>query len=205
MRRLVILSTIVLGLAACGSTHSSTTQSALATATTNQSTTATVSTSTSATTTTATHTKAKGKPKPRTTTTRTSTSHTTSTPHSTTTSTTHTTSAPKPKPVTYTRPIQATLVGENHHPIANKGWTYTVTAHDANGNPLPGMLDIEFTFNGTVVGHDIPPTEHLRNGSWHEILTFPPAAVGQPIALQVVLHTPIGTKTLVWPVVVRKS
>jgi hypothetical protein len=95
-------------------------------------------------------------------------------------------------------------VGENHHPKANKPWTYTITVGDGKGRPLPGTLDIEFTLNGTVVGRDTPPTQKLHNGSWHEVLTFPPAAIGAPIALTIIVHTPIGTKTVSWPVVVQK-
>ena len=150
--------------------------------------------------------------KKRTTTTRTSASRTSTTTHHTTprhtsTTTTHhatTTTSNTTPPAAYARPIRATLVGENHHPTANKLWPYTVTATDANGRPLPGKVDVEFAFNGTVVGHASPPTDPLKNGRWHDRLTFPAQAIGEPLDLRIVVHTPIGSVTLSWPVKVKK-
>jgi hypothetical protein len=104
----------------------------------------------------------------------------------------------------FTPPLHATLVGENHTPTANKPWPYTVTAVDAKGRPLSGMVTIEFTFNGTVVGHDTPPTHKITNGRWHDNLTYPAQAVGEPIALQAVVHTGIGSATLQWAIKVQK-
>jgi hypothetical protein len=123
----------------------------------------------------------------------TSTTHTTAT-----TTTTRTTPA-------YARPLHATLVGESHHPIANKSWSYTVTATDAAGRPQPGAVETEFTFNGVVVGHETPPTHPLTHGRLHDSVTFPPAAVGHPLDLQVVVRTPIGSVTLDWFVEVRRA
>jgi len=158
--------------------------------------------------------------KKRTTTTRTSASRTSTTthhttPHHTSTTTTHHTSTTTTHPATtttsnttppaaYARPIRATLVGENHHPTANKLWPYTVTATDAKGRPLPGKVDVEFVFNGTVVGHASPPTDPLKNGRWHDRLTFPAQAIGEPLDLRIVVHTPIGSVTLDWPVKAKK-
>ncbi len=200
----------VLAIAACGSsTKASST-------TTHTTTPAPVSTPTTATTTPTTTTGAKKKPhsashhkaaapaKKTTKTTQTQAASTTSPATTTPTRTTHPTSTPKPKPPAFVGPMKATLVGENHTPTANKLWPYTVTATDARGRPLSGHVDVEFTFNGTVVGHATPPTDPLTNGRWHDNLTFPAEAVGQPIDLQVVIHTVLGTMTLDWPVKVKK-
>lgn len=197
----------VLALAACGSSSKS---SSTVANTTNS----TPSSAPTTTPTTATPAAAKKKAHPakhhkaahpKKTTTTTHTQPTTTThPASTTT---HTTPKPKPKPSgppPLAKPMKATLVAANHTPTANKLWPYTVTATDANGRPLSGTVDVEFTFQGTVVGHASPPTDPLKNGRWHDNLTFPSAAVGHPIALQVVVHTQLGTMTLVWPVNVKK-
>jgi hypothetical protein len=100
--------------------------------------------------------------------------------------------------------MHATLVGENHHPTVNKPWGYTVTVTDANGRALSGTVDIEFTFNGVVVGHDTPPTHPVKAGRWHDTLQFPADATGQPIDVQAVVHTTLGSLTLDWPVKVKK-
>jgi hypothetical protein len=78
-----------------------------------------------------------------------------------------------------------------------------VTVHSASGQPLDGTAEVEFTFGGQVVGHDTPPSHPIRHGLWKGKLTYPAQAVGQPISLQVVVHTKPGTVTLVWPVKVR--
>jgi hypothetical protein len=94
-------------------------------------------------------------------------------------------------------------VGANHHPTTNKPWSYTVTATDANGRPLPGTVDTEFTFNGVVVGHESPPIHPLVGGQLHGLVTWPADSAREPIDLQVVVRTPIGSVTLDWPVVPR--
>jgi hypothetical protein len=180
------------GLAACGSSKSSSTSSTPA---------ATVASTTSSTTSASSTThRSKTKTHKQKTTTHTSTSHTTTTTHTSSTTTHKTTHTSTSTPVAYARPIHATLVGENHRPIANKLWPYTVTATDANGRPLTGTVDVEFTFSGTVVGHASPPTDPLTDGRWQDKLTFPSRAIGEPIDLQVVVHTQIGSVTLDWPV-----
>jgi hypothetical protein len=192
-----------LGIAACGSSKktSSTTTGTVAAASTT-STTSTTSSGSANKKSKHKSTKKSSSPAKKTTK-HNSGTHTTAT-HTTTTTTSHTTTTHStPSAPTYTKPIHATLVGANHHPKAGKLWPFTVTADDANGHPLPGTVDINFTFQGQVVGSDTPKTHRLSNGTWHEKLTYPPAAVGHPIALQVVIHTPIGTVTLSWPVVVR--
>jgi hypothetical protein len=192
------IAALAVGVAACGGSshsHAHSEQSASTTPVTN-------ATTTPRTTRAAGHNRAKHpKPASHTHTTRTSTTHTT--PSHTTTTHASTTPNSTTTNTTYARPLHATLVGENHDPTAGKLWTYTVTATDANGRPLPGTVDTEFTFEGVVVGHESPPTHPLTNGRLRDQVTFPPDAVGHPIDLQVVVHTPIGSITLDWPVVTR--
>ena len=116
-------------------------------------------------------------------------------------STSTTTGAGRPGPPA---PLRGKLVGANHAPKVNVNWPYTVTVTDASGHPVSGTVDIEFTFAGQVVGHDKPPTHPLKNGRWHDNLKFPPQAVGEPIALQAVVHSPKGSIALVWAVTVGK-
>jgi hypothetical protein len=101
-------------------------------------------------------------------------------------------------------PVRAALLGQNHHPVANRNWSYVVHVADAHGRPLSGTLETEFAFNGTVVGRDTPFIHSFRHGGFRENLKFPATAVGYPIELQVVVHTAAGSVTLDWPVMVRK-
>jgi len=100
--------------------------------------------------------------------------------------------------------LNATLVGENHHPVAGRHWTYIVTAADAQGRPLSGTVETAFAFAGQVVGRESPPTHKLKHGRLRDSVTFPAAAEGKPIELQVVVRTALGSKTLDWPVNVVK-
>jgi len=40
-------------------------------------------------------------------------------------------------------------------------------------------------------------------GVYHDTIEFPAAAVGQPLAVQVVVHTSLGSVTLSWPIEVK--
>jgi hypothetical protein len=121
----------------------------------------------------------------------------------TTTSQATTTSPKKPVKLTpvYTRPMRATLVGENHAPKVNHPWSYSVTVTDASGHSMSGTVDIEFALSGTVVGHDKPPTDPIT-GNLHHTLKFPAAAVGVPLEVQAIVHTTLGSLTLDWPITV---
>lgn len=99
-----------------------------------------------------------------------------------------------------TGPVRATLKGESHDPTVGKKWIYTVTASDAQGHPLSGTVDTGFAFQGTVVGHETPPTHALRNGHLKDVIEFPAESVGYAIELQTVVHTHAGSVTLDWPV-----
>jgi hypothetical protein len=125
----------------------------------------------------------------------------------TTTPTTPTTPAgptipPLPNPVVTgtSGAMIATLHGENSNPTINQNWTYSVEATTAGGHPLTGTVLTEFTYNGQVVGKETPPTHPLTNGRLDDFVQFPGASLAIRIYLQVVVTTPDGTVTLVWPV-----
>jgi hypothetical protein len=103
-----------------------------------------------------------------------------------------------------TGPVRASLTAADHSPIAGKLWPYAVKVTDARGQPLPGTVDTEFVFAGQVVGRESPPTHPLVNGMLHDMVTFPPQSVGEPLSLQVVVHTSLGAVTLDWPVSTRR-
>jgi hypothetical protein len=100
--------------------------------------------------------------------------------------------------------LHASFHGQNHDPVANQNWNYSVLATDASGNALSGTVDTEFTFNGQVVGTETPESHPLKNGRMDDSLTFPARAIGFPLAVQVVVHTSAGSVTLDWPVRVRR-
>jgi len=100
--------------------------------------------------------------------------------------------------------VHASFQAADHAPKIGKGWPYSVHVTDAGGHPLSGTVKIQFTFGGQVVGTDHPPVHPVRDGLWHDSLTFPPPAVGQPVTLQAVVHTSAGSVTLNWPVTAHK-
>lgn len=99
--------------------------------------------------------------------------------------------------------FNAVLTGQDRTPVATKRWHYTVHVSSAAGRPLSGTVDTEFAFAGQVVGREVPPTHRLNHGALHDTVEFPKQAVGQPIELQVVVHTSAGSRTLDWPVSVK--
>lgn len=119
-------------------------------------------------------------------------------PATTTTTTTTTTSSVS------TGPVHGRLTAENHAPVVNKDWHYSLTVTDAAGHPLSGTVDIEFVFSGVVVGRDTPPTHPVTNGSWHDTVRFPAASVSKPLTFRAVIHTRLGSITLDWPIMVRQ-
>ena len=108
-----------------------------------------------------------------------------------------------PSPSVTSGPVHGALRAAGHTPVAGHPWPYSVHVTDANGKPLSGTVDIEFAFNGSVVGHDTPPTHALTEGAWQDKLTFPSTALGYPLVFQAVVHTSAGSVTLGWPVTVH--
>ena len=103
-----------------------------------------------------------------------------------------------------TGPVRASLHAPNHSPTAKKLWPYSVKVTDPSGKPLPGTVDTEFLFGSQVVGHEVPPTHPLKNGALRDAVTWPAQAVGEPLALRVVVHASQRTITLDWPVSVKR-
>jgi hypothetical protein len=137
-----------------------------------------------------------------TTTSSTTTTTTTSTPHTTTT---HTTPALAPLPSPYVSgssgQMRAELHGVNHTPKIGVGWAYAVEATNAQGQPLTGTVAAQFLYNGSVVGHQSPPSFPLKNGKMsYGKDTFPAESKGIALTFQVVVTTPLGTVKLNWPV-----
>jgi hypothetical protein len=102
-----------------------------------------------------------------------------------------------------TGPVRGRLTADDHAPVVNKAWRYSVTVTDASGHALSGTVDIEFVYGGVVVGHDRPPTHPVTNGRWHDTLEFPADAVGQPLIFRAAVHTRLGSITLDWSITVR--
>jgi hypothetical protein len=100
--------------------------------------------------------------------------------------------------------VRASLSAPNHAPKAGKLWPYSVKVTDASGKPLTGTVDTEFLFGSQVVGHEDPATHPLKSGTLHDAVTWPAQAVGEPLALRVVVHTSQRTITLDWPVSVKR-
>jgi hypothetical protein len=137
----------------------------------------------------------------------TATSHTTTASTSTTTS--HSTTSPTPTTSTstthaYTRPIHATLVGENHTPKVNQNWTYSITVTDATGQKLSGTETTQYVFNGSVVGTEKPENVPVKNGYYQDTIQFPADALGVPLTLQATVQTSIGSIDLSWAIKVQK-
>jgi hypothetical protein len=107
------------------------------------------------------------------------------------------------KPSVSSGPVRGSLRAKGHSPRAGRPWSYAVHVTDAAGHPLAGTVDIEFLFEGQVVGRDTPPTHAVRNGLWQDKLTFPTPAIGEPLTFRAVVHTRLGSITLDWPVRVK--
>jgi hypothetical protein len=97
--------------------------------------------------------------------------------------------------------MRAELHGENHTPKIGVGWAYEVEATNAQGQPLNGTVLAQFLYNGSVVGHQSPPTLPLTNGRMSYAKdTFPAESKGIPLTFEVVVTTSLGKVTLNWPV-----
>jgi hypothetical protein len=103
-----------------------------------------------------------------------------------------------------TRPLHATLAGENHAPKVNQPWSYSVTVTDALGHLMSGTVNIEFALSGQVVGHDKPPTDRVNDGHMNDTIKFPAEAVGVPLDVRAVVHTTLGSLTRDWPITVQR-
>ncbi len=99
-----------------------------------------------------------------------------------------------------TGPVRGTLFAGDHSPKVNTPWRYSVRVTDAAGKALAGTVEIQFVYGDQVVGRDTPPTHPVTGGRWQDRVTFPAAAVGTQLTFRAVVHTPMGTITLDWPI-----
>jgi hypothetical protein len=107
--------------------------------------------------------------------------------------TTSTATTPKPAPAT----IHLVLTATNHTPVANKPWHYGVRATDSAGKPVSARVRAQVLSQGQVVGQiDNGSVHNAPTGVWTEEVTWPPASVGQPLVMQVVV-TALGTTATV--------
>ncbi len=100
--------------------------------------------------------------------------------------------------------LRATFNGKNHTPKVNQPWPYTLKVTNATGQPLSGTVAIEFLLAGEIVAYDQPPTHPIINGLWQNTLKFPASALGYPLTLRAIAHTPAGSITLNWPITVQQ-
>lgn len=104
--------------------------------------------------------------------------------------------------------IRVTITGENHAPVANRPWTYSLTVTSATRSKVSGTVTTEFLFGGAVVGHQPPENVRFKNGVYHDTLTFPAEAKGFPLVgvhlvLEAVVRTADGTGEASWSIVTR--
>lgn len=104
--------------------------------------------------------------------------------------------------------IRVSIEAENHSPIANRRWTYSLTVTSAGGSRLSGTVTTEFLFGGAVVGHQPPENAHFKHGVYHDTLTFPAQAKGFPLigvhlVLEAVVHTAAGSGEASWSIVTK--
>jgi hypothetical protein len=100
--------------------------------------------------------------------------------------------------------FKATLVVPNHHPVVNENWPITVRVADLSGKPTAATLQMNVLFAGARVGQIDNGKVYHFTGRYHEIITWPAAAVGHQLTLHAVVKVKGKTKTLLWPLSVVK-
>ncbi|MGP0034632.1 MAG: hypothetical protein ACLP4R_08705 [Solirubrobacteraceae bacterium] len=100
--------------------------------------------------------------------------------------------------------IHVSISGQDHHPVVNKKWSYSVTVRSASGQKLSGTETTHYLYNGAVVGTEKPVNVRFKNGYYHDTIEFPPDAVGQPLRVWVVVNTKDGSGSAAWSITVVK-
>jgi hypothetical protein len=100
--------------------------------------------------------------------------------------------------------LRATLNAENHSPNVSRPWRYSLKVTNTSGEPLSGTVAVEFLLAGQIVAVDKPPTHPISNGLWQSTLHFPATAIGYPLTVRAIAHTPVGSITLNWPITVHR-
>jgi len=100
--------------------------------------------------------------------------------------------------------IRVSIKGQNHHPVVNRRWTYSVTVRSASGQKLSGTETTHYLYNGVVVGTEKPVNVRFKNGYYHDTIEFPGAAVGHQLSVWVVVNTRDGSGSAAWWITVVK-
>ena len=99
----------------------------------------------------------------------------------------------------------AVFSAPTHHPVVNKNWPITVTVSNPAGKPIAATLQMNVLFQGAQVGQIDNGKIYHFVGRHHELITWPPASIGQPLTLQSVVTVNGAAKKLLWTIsVVRK-
>jgi hypothetical protein len=97
-------------------------------------------------------------------------------------------------------PFKATFSAVNHRPVVGKNWPITVKVTDRSGKPIAATLQMNFLLGSLRVGQVDNGKIHHFTGRYHEIITFPAAAVGHQLTLQAVIKAKGKTKKVPWPI-----
>jgi hypothetical protein len=104
------------------------------------------------------------------------------------------------------RPLYVVLTATNHTPVADEPWYYTVRVTSSKGTPVSATVYAQVLFQGQVVGQiDNAAVHSAPNGVWTEDVTWPLAAVDQPLVMQVVVTALGTTRRVNYPITVASS
>jgi hypothetical protein len=88
-------------------------------------------------------------------------------------------------------PFRIKIEAATHTPKANAKWPVTIVATSRSGKPVAGRLTMRILVGGTQVGTVDKGHIYRFVGSWHEKsgheITWPAAAVGEPVVFQAVV------------------
>lgn len=103
-------------------------------------------------------------------------------------------------PAAAASPPRVALLAAGHAPRVGAAWPYAVVVTDAAGRPLPGRLHARILLGTLPVGE---VGRHSFDGIWAESLTWPAAAEGQAVTLELAVSAGGATTTLRYPVTPR--
>lgn len=82
--------------------------------------------------------------------------------------------------------LSLTVVFPGSQPRVHRGWPIVVAARAGGAPASSGEVSYDFLFGGAKVSHQ--PGGRIKNGVYRDALDFPPAAVGLPIVLRVLVR-----------------
>ena len=101
-------------------------------------------------------------------------------------------------------PVHVTVTAQNHHPVVEKSWSYSVKVTAADGAKLSGTETTHYLYSGAVVGTEKPVNVRFKNGYYHDTIKFPASSVGEPLRLEAVVKTKDGSGSATWSITVKK-